>query len=236
MQAPKHLRILAQPDDITCGPTSLHAVYTYYGNVLDLTEVIASVKSLEGGGTLAVMLGIDALQRGFEATIYSYNLKMFDPDWKQLSNPALIEKLEQQLQFKQGKKFTQATRAYQSFLKLGGKILFEDLQPDLLKRYLSKGTPILTGLSATYLYDSTREYTNRKNQSVFDDLRGEPMGHFVVLSGMQDDTVFVADPYKENPLAGQSYYDVPLNRLLNAILLGIVTYDANMLIVQPQHL
>lgn len=58
MQAPKHLRILAQPDDITCGPTSLHAVYTYYGNILDLTEVIASVKSLEGGGTLAVMLGI----------------------------------------------------------------------------------------------------------------------------------------------------------------------------------
>ena len=70
----------------------------------------------------------------------------------------------------------------------------------------------------------------------FDDLRGEPMGHFVVLSGMQDDTVFVADPYKENPLAGKSYYDVPINRLLNAILLGIVTYDANMLIVQPQHL
>ena len=106
----------------------------------------------------------------------------------------------------------------------------------MLKRYLSKGTPILTGLSVIYLYDSTRKYTNRKNQSVFDDLRGEPMGHFVVLSGMQDDTVFVADPYKENPLAGQSYYDVPLNRLLNAILLGIVTYDANMLIVQPQHL
>lgn len=236
MQAPKQLRILPQPDDITCGPTSLHAVYTYYGNMLDLAEVIASVKSLEGGGTLAVMLGIDALQRGYEATIYSYNLKMFDPDWKQLSNPALVEKLEQQLQYKQGKKFTQATRAYQSFLKLGGTILFEDLQPDLLKRHLSKGTPILTGLSATYLYDSTREYTNRKNQSVFDDLRGEPMGHFVVLSGMQDDTVFVADPYKENPLAGKSYYDVPLNRLLNAILLGIVTYDANMLIVQPQHL
>ena len=60
------------------------------------------------------------------------------------------------------------------------------------------------------------------------------MGHFVVLSGMDESTVFVADPYKENPISGNNYYQVDTNRLMNSILLGIVTYDANMLIIMPK--
>ncbi|WP_227625392.1 C39 family peptidase [Geofilum rubicundum] len=199
MKLHNFVQILPQPDDITCGPTSLHAVYRYFGMELALEEVIGTVKSLEGGGTLAVMLGVDALKRGFDATIYSYNLKMFDPSWKNDDNDTLINNLEHQLQYKSGKKFVQATRAYQSFLHLGGRIKFEDLHRDLLKRYLVQNIPILTGLSATYLYDSTREYTNRKNQSVFDPIKGEPVGHFVVLCGIKGATVYVADPYKENP-------------------------------------
>ncbi len=234
MNPDKFIKIHSQPDDTTCGPTSLHAVYQYHGLELPLQEVINSVDFLEDGGTLAVMLGIDALKRGFDARIYTYNLKVFDLSWQGRSNAELIELLEKQLQYKQGKKFTEATRAYQEFLSRGGTIVFEDLNPGILSRYFEQNLPVLTGLSATYLYNTTREYTNRKNISVFDDLKGEPMGHFVVLCGMENSTVFVADPYKENPLAGQKYYEVNLNRLLNAILLGIVTYDANMLIIKPK--
>lgn len=230
----RFIKILTQPDDITCGPTSLHAVYQYHGLNLSLQEVIESVHELEDGGTLAVMLGIDALKRGFDARIYSYNLKVFDLSWHGKTNSEMIELLEEQLQYKNGKRFTQATHAYQEFLSLGGEIVFEDLNPGILSRYFDRNLPVLTGLSATYLYNTTREYTNRKNKSVFDDIKGEPMGHFVVLCGMGDSTVYVADPYKENPLAGRNYYEVNLNRLLNAILLGIVTYDANMLIIIPK--
>jgi hypothetical protein len=228
------VKILPQPDDITCGPTSLHAVYRYHGLQIELDEVIGSVKSLEGGGTLAVMLGIDALKRGFDACIYTYNLKVFDPTWKYLPKDEIIELLYKQLEHKEGKRFAQATQAYQTFLTLGGDILFDDLNKTILEHYFAKNLPILTGLSATYLYDSKREYTNRKNKSVFDDIRGEPMGHFVVLCGINKDTVYVADPYQENPISQKNYYEVNLNRLLNSILLGIVTYDANMLIIRPK--
>ncbi len=226
--------ILPQPNDITCGPTSLHAVYNHFGLSVDLLDVISTVLSIEGGGTLAVMLGIDALKKGFDAKIYSYNLKIFDPSWEGLSNSELVDLLEQQLKYKTGKRFEQATRAYQKYLLLGGKILFDDLHPQIFKTYFDQDIPILTGLSATYLYNSPREYTNRHDKSVFDDLRGEPMGHFVVLSGMDESTVFVADPYKENPISGNNYYQVDTNRLMNSILLGIVTYDANMLIIMPK--
>ncbi len=233
MKTGRYIKIFPQPDDSTCGPTSLQAVYSFHGLEVPLEEVIKSVDSLNHGGTLAVMLGVDALKRGFKARIYSYNLKMFDPSWVHCSNEELIELLEKQLKYKNRNKFRNATRAYQNFLKLGGEIYFEDMQRDLFESYLNKNIPILTGLSATYLYHSRREYSDWKNQSIYHDLRGVPTGHFVVLSGMEGDFVFVADPYKENPISGESYYKVDINRLMNSILLGIVTYDANMLMVMP---
>src|SRR6185369_13364802 len=70
------LEILPQPDDITCGPTCLHAVYRYFGDVIGLDQVIEEVPQLETGGTLAVLLGCHALRRGYDATIYTYNLQV----------------------------------------------------------------------------------------------------------------------------------------------------------------
>lgn len=68
------LEMLPQPNDTTCGPTCLQAVYRYYGDDVGLGEVIAQVPSLTAGGTLAVMLAGHALRRGYRATIYTYNL------------------------------------------------------------------------------------------------------------------------------------------------------------------
>lgn len=228
------VEILEQPNDITCGPTSLHAVYRYFGYPLELDEVIASVRNLDSGGTLAVFLGLDALRRGFQAQIFSYNLRILDPSWEFLPNETVIHKLREQLRFKTGKKFRATTEAYIAFLEAGGSFLFEDLTHDLLRRYFDRRLPILAGLSATYLYACMREFTNHLDQSVYDDLKGEPMGHFVVLCGFENGSVIVADPYKRNPLTGESYYKVGLNRLVNAIMLGIVTYDANLLMISPQ--
>lgn len=229
-------KILSQPDDSTCGPTSLHAVYNFFQYTVNLQEVIESVNYLEEGGTLAVFLGLDALSKGFDAKIYTYNLRIFDPSWKDLSKEELLQKLDAQLAYKKGKKMSFATQAYKQFLLEGGEILFDNLDEDLIKKYLNKNIPILTGLSATYLYQSKREYTNSKNQSVFDDLRGEPMGHFVVLTKSEGDSVMVADPYKENPISQNNYYKIEIKRLINAVHLGILTYDANILIVAPKKL
>jgi len=227
------LTILPQPDDNSCGPTSLHAVYRYYDLEVDLTQLIADISSLETGGTLAVYLGIDALRRGMEATIYSYNLKMFDPTWANLDTHALIDKLEQQQEFKKKKRFLQASQAYIAFLRQGGRILFDQLTPELIKSTLQLSIPILTGLSATYLYNSMREITRGK-RSHYDDIAGEPVGHFVVLIAYTAvDMVRIADPYSGNPLCDSQYYTLPVQRLINAIHLGSVTYDANLLIVQP---
>jgi hypothetical protein len=55
----------------------------------------------------------------------------------------------------------------------------------------------------------------------------------VVLSGYRKESrrVQVADPLVPNPMAGGRYYDVDIYRLVCAIMLGILTYDGNLLII-----
>ena len=81
-----------------------------------------------------------------------------------------------------------------------------------------------------------REYTNKSNVSVFDDLIGEPMGHSVILKGFDDEgeNILIADPYKGNPISNKNHYKVKTARVLNAIMLSIVTFDANLLIIEKK--
>lgn len=221
----------AQPTDTSCGPTCLHAVYAYYGDDIALQTVIDQIPSLETGGTLGVMLGLHALQRGYEAVLYSSNLRVIDPTWFQPSVD-IRAKLALQAARSRGKRRT-AAEAYLRFVEAGGKVRFEDLTGPLIRRYLQRETPILAGLSATHLYHICREDPETGRD---DDIEGAPLGHFVILSGYQAKRrrVTVNDPYQKNPLSPRRLYHVPMERLLNAILLGVLTYDGNLLIVSPK--
>jgi hypothetical protein len=233
MESRLTLDIFPQPDDTTCGPTCLHAVYRYFDDHLPLEQVIRETGKLDEGGTLAVLLGCHALERGYQATIYTYNVQVFDPTWFYPQPQPLAEKLAAQMAAKDSPKLRAASRGYLDFLAHGGRIRMEDLTRDLIRKYLNRSVPILTGLSATYLYRHVREYGPKADD---DDVRGEPAGHFVVLCGYDkvDRMVLVGDPLQANPLAPrQQQYLVEINRLICAILLGIVTYDANLLILEP---
>lgn len=222
--------ILPQPTETTCGPSCLHAVYRYYGDTISLDQVVKEVKHLESGGTLAVFLACHALRRGFSARIYTYNLSVFDPTWFSPGAGDIRAKLEAQKREKQSAKLHVATEGYLDFLSMGGQLRFEDLTTSLLRKYLKRGIPIITGLSATYLYRSAREIGYAGQD---DDIRGEPAGHFVVLCGYnrEDRTVMVADPFSANPFAAGHNYVVNIDRVLCAVLLGVLTHDANFLIV-----
>ena len=191
------LEIEVQPDDASCGPTCLHAVYRHYGDSVPLTSLTEEVAYLPTGGTLAVLLACHALERGYSATIYSYNLQVFDPTWFKLERRRARAPLV-------GPRLGQARRQARARhpglpalpRSMGGKIAHEELSEQLLARLLHEHGPLLTGLSATYLYDCPREIDGR-----YDDIAGEPAGHFVVLHHYDERThsVDVADPLASNP-------------------------------------
>lgn len=228
------IKIMTQPDDVTCGPTSLQAVYNYFGDTIPLKQVISEISYLDEGGTLAVMLAIHSLKRNYKANIYTYNLSVFDPTWFN-GKTDLIEKLTEQKKSKKSKKLHNATDAYVEYLSLGGEIEFLNLTPSFLQKLFARKIPVLTGLSATYLYNCSREAW-KDNHAVYDDVKGYPTGHFVVLSGYDENNhkVIVADPYRENPVSHNNYYSVTVSRLINSIMLGILTFDSNLLVIQPK--
>ena len=208
-------------------------MYNYFGDPIDLKQIIGEVHAFEGGGTLAVWLACHALKRGYEATIFTYNLQVFDPSWFQQDQIDIPERLKAQITYKLDPKLILATKAYLEFFELGGKMKFEDLTRDLLRRYLNQDLPILAGLNSNFLYRSPREIGP---ENVFDDIKGEPSGHFVILCGYDREkkTISIVDPLNSNPYSSDQQYDVIIDRVINSILLGILTYDANFLIIKPK--
>lgn len=246
------VEILPQPDDETCGPTCLHAVYRYWGDDASLAEIIDSAASLNtagvGRGTIAAMLGAHALRRGYLATLYTFNLHMFDPTWftpegraegKELSGKLRAQAEAQALSApgpprrrEADQRFQTTTEAYVEFLRLGGRVRFRDLTSRLISGFIRAGKPVLTGLSATYLYRCAREFGPNDD---YDDVRGSPAGHFVVLHGYEKKgrRVTVADPLADNPGFETQRYTVKMSRLVPAIMLGVLTHDANLLVIEP---
>jgi hypothetical protein len=227
------VNILPQPDETTCGPTCLHAVYRYWGEDASLEDVIVRTGRLEHGGTFAVFLACDALRKGYSATIYTYNLTVFDPTWFTTRGIDIGDRLHRQREIKMDYRLQHATTGYLEFLKLGGRLRWLDLSRYLIRGILRRRLPIITGLSSTYLYRVPREYGPDDQP---DDVRGLPSGHFVIIAGYDRARrkVLVADPYQLNPYDSTHAYWLSVDRVVNAVLLGIVTHDANLLIIHPR--
>src|SRR5205814_3455905 len=133
----------------------------------------------------------------FDATIYTYNLNVFDPTWFR-TKVDLADRLHRQREVKPDPRLQQATAGYLEFIELGGELRFADLSTAMVHDLLQRGLPVLTGLSSTYLYSSAREYGP---QDAPDDIRGVPAGHFVIIAGFDQlqRTMLVVDPYQPTP-------------------------------------
>ncbi|QDU68153.1 cysteine peptidase family C39 domain-containing protein [Engelhardtia mirabilis] len=225
--------IQRQPNDETCGATCLSAIYRYFEAEVPVETLIEQIPTLEDGGTLGVLLATDALKRGYDATLLTWNLRLFDPTWFGLPAGDLQDKLRARAAAKQNAKLGFAAQAYIDFLDQGGKIEMRDLTPGLLLGFLRRRLPILTGLSATFLYRDPRE---RPADDTPDDIAGDPVGHFTVLTGYTPSSreLLVSDPLHPNPLSVKHTYPVDIDRLVGAIYLGVLTYDANLVVIEPR--
>jgi len=97
------------------------------------------------------------------------------------------------------------------------------------KKYMTflSGRPNTEGFSVVI----TKEHYPSYAFDLPDDIGGLPDGHFAVLSGYDRETkmIQVADPWKENGIR-----PVNKNRVISSILLGILTHDANLVVIEPK--
>lgn len=223
------LHVSRQRDDESCGITCLQAIYDYYSHPTTLDKLKHEIEHWQTGGTVAVNLARHALSHGFAAEIYTYNIKIFDPTWNALEPKELALKLRQRSRKIRSIKQKKVIGFYQDFLKKGGVLKFDDLNEDLLTKLFQRHKPIICGLSATYLYQNMRETPDNQE----DDIIGQPVGHFVVVTGWDPNsrTVTIQDPLVQNPLSETGTYKLPFTKFSNAVMMGILTYDENLLVI-----
>jgi hypothetical protein len=229
------IHIERQPDYTTCGPTSLHAVYSYFGDDITLPQVIAQTHKHATGGTLNGHLAVHALRRGYEAVMWVANVNYWDPTWFGSEKTDLAAKLRARFEAKgvAGEdRYRHALAALDEFFELGGQLVWGDLSPQRIQGVLERRLPILAGTNGTYLYQCARE-----TEKGPDDIAGDPFGHFIVVCGYRsaDESVSIADPLRDNPLHdGFQHYRASVHRLIGAIFLGATTDDANCLVIRPK--
>ncbi len=224
---------LTQPDDVTCGPTCLSSVLRFLGHPeATLDEVIARTPRNADGGTLGPHLGRAALRFGMQARVWSFAVQVFDPSWRRLSRPELLDRLRRRIDHLPEGRLRRTHLAYLEFLEEGGEVRLTELRRRDLVAALNRGHPLIVGLSVTWLYQHPREMPE-DNQP--DDIRGSPVGHFVVVTGYlaRGKRFLVSDPWPSPPFEGDRHYPVSDRRLLQAILLGDVTNDAVVVEIQP---
>ncbi|MDQ8180142.1 C39 family peptidase [Pelagicoccus sp. SDUM812005] len=228
----RELKMQAQPTETSCGPTCLQAVYQHFEDDYALEQIISDIPENPDGGTYSVMLANHALKRGYQATIYSYNLRVFDPTWANLKSDEISKKLAVRREHSSSKRARANLSAYIEYLERGGTIRFDELDSALLAMLLAHGNPVIAGLNSTHLYRTSRLKKNGKD----DDVTGDVEGHFVTLFEYDhaNKQILVADPYHKNPLSDSLIYAIDPQRLINSVMLGIVTYDANLLLIEKK--
>jgi hypothetical protein len=208
----------------------LHGIYRWFENEVPIQDLINSVPFLPEGGTLAVQLALNALARGYRTELYSLNLNVLDPTWFTGDREFLASKLSESRKVRRSAKVCFELAALENFVRKGGRLMMKAITRSLLRKHLNRGEPMLTGLSVTFLYGESREVPSTGKP---DDLGGKPEGHFVVLHGYDHLTkmVTIHDPYPHLHVGEDNSYSVHIDRLINAILLGVLTHDANILVI-----
>jgi hypothetical protein len=221
---------LAQQDEVSCGAACLAQVLHYYGIEASQTELAERIRRTEEGGTLAVFIGLLAQDLGLRVRLHPLGLRHFDPTWWNLSRRAILQKLTAR---GEALGMSEELEGWITLLERGGKVGFGPLERQRLVRILARHRPVIAGLSATWLYRETR-HDPSTNQP--DDVAGQPVGHFVVVTGYErrGRRFLINDPYPDIPLGAEGVYTLPARRLITAILMGDATRDAVLLEIWPK--
>ncbi len=170
------------------------------------------------------------LSLGFETTIHTTDIQIFDRSYKDKSNDELIQSLLLRRKYIKHSGYDDQAMdvifdGYTSFLANGGKIVFPIIDADYLCRLLESG-PIFAVVSYNFLNDSPKnKYDELKLDYVPDASVGNPATHAVIINGVKGEQFHIVDPDKK--YGGNRWISSSL--LIASLYLAETDYD-NLLI------
>ncbi len=212
-----------------CAPASFVSVMSYFGSTIDLEALIKKSSKSCKFRDWDYILGTLALKEGFDVTVHSRSLLIFDSTWFKLERINLMRNLRNQRSYLEEiskslpgfKRLEIEAKCAYKFLDSGGKIDFSPISKNLITGYLKQNLPVIATFTSQLIFGIPKETSISK-----DPIRGEPWKHTVVIKGYRGDSFFVSDPARKG-----STKEYPLQKDL--LLDGIIRYDSNLVVISP---
>lgn len=225
---------LIYQDEGECGVACLEMVFDFFKiNFSHKVIIKATEKSLKGGDWY-FMLGKVALDNDLRAEIVTRSTRIFDPSWFHSDKDCLIDKLKLEGSYfnSQGQdKIWEANEAMAAaeFLGAGGGIKFEAITPIVIENYLKRGIPVICPINANLIAPGL--VRRIKYSGEVDDIKGEKIGHVILVTGMKAGKFLINDPGGEiMKISNTGKYLVDKNELVESILRG----DMHLLVVSKK--
>ena len=214
------MEIQKQPTDDTCGATTLHAMYQHLGVDVPIDILVKTITQFPNGGTADVYLAMDALERGLKVTVYTSNIRVFDPSWLGLPQERLVDRLYKFSEYIRDKDLivSQIAGLFSMFVRMGGRVRINLDDMGNLITALRYG-PVIAGVSYDWLMGEER------------DNGGDLTGHFIIVDSYDDasETFTISDPWDGKK--GQ-HYKVSYGLMNKALLLGTLTNDGSFILIE----
>ncbi|MBI4506443.1 MAG: hypothetical protein HY691_12975 [Chloroflexi bacterium] len=176
----------------SCGLWCLKMIYEYYGRVREIHEISAALQMMP--------TGVYAQELGYHLRLSSFGARLITRDTTRLPvqyaamDPAAIRddltaRLERVPPERQKERIY--LRGLLRFLEVGGEIEVRVPTIDDLARNVAAGHPVVCSLDVKALYEHDGAHTE---EDPADWLRLGPGAHYVVVSGVEGDRVWVNDP------------------------------------------
>lgn len=189
-----------QPTNVSCTQTATAMLLSHFDKKYNTATVLQSSPATEFGSSMQ-QLAIYCLDQGYDVDMYSFDTRILDLTWSNLSSDALIEKFEKIKTVRNieslGKNVTQQyIEGYVEFIKKEGKLYIQPYPTrELLKQLVTEG-PVCVAVNYTTLLGAGHTKNLGLRASEQDDFENEVTTHAVLVYGLDDDNNFlVSDPW-----------------------------------------
>lgn len=206
----------------SCGPVSLYNIYEHFGIKTSLHQILNDLKIDDKKATYPAQLAVDIKKHGLSTILLTSSPRLVAPNWVNHENKEIIEKLSKWLKKHKNDKWSGNVKHLLTYLKHNGDILITDLTTKLIDEYLDQGYLVMPCLEDSWIWGQRKI----KGKAEFDDIAGEPRGHFVVVYGKEDNEYLVSDPYPTGLQNREGIYRIDKDKLLVATLFWSATIVA----------
>jgi ABC-type bacteriocin/lantibiotic exporter with double-glycine peptidase domain len=165
---------------VLCGPCVMEMIYKYYGLNKTTKQICKEMKIYSKIGTFTPQLGTHFIKNGLDAEIVTLNPRLVTKRYSKLSQKELLKQFIKNQKKYKNRRDKISFDFFIEFLKNGGKLKVKIPDKNEIIREIKNGRPVICSMTTKFLYNMLGLN-----------------GHFVVVSGISDNTFFVNDPLQK---------------------------------------